>query len=184
MTTNEPLQRLLSAAEKLIYANGINATGMEAIVSESGVARKTIYRHFPTKEELVAEVLRQRDKRWMNWFIASTSQVTDPKARILSSFDALEEWFSTSDFNGCAFINAAGECGSASTLIGSVAKEHKVNLEHYLGQLASEYGASDPYKMASDLLLLIEGAITVAKVMGDKTAARNAQHLAERLFFH
>lgn len=181
MTENEPLQRLLAATEKLIYANGIHATGMEAIVSASGVARKTIYRYFSTKEDLIAEVLRQRDKRWMNWFINSTSAVTEPKARILASFDALEEWFSTEDFNGCAFINAAGECGSTSTLIAAVAKEHKVNLERYLEQLAVVYEADDPKKMAEDLLLLIEGAITVAKVMGDKTAAENGKRLAEKL---
>lgn len=181
MTTNEPLQRLLAATEKLIYANGINATGMDAIVNASGVARKTIYRHFPTKEVLIAEVLKQRDQRWMHWFMTSTSMVSEPKARMLASFDALEKWFSTEDFNGCAFINAAGECGSTSTLIKAVAKEHKVNLERYLERLAAEYGADEPKKMAADLLLLIEGAITVAKVMGDKTAAKNGKRLAEQL---
>lgn len=181
MTTNEPLQRLLATTEKLIYANGINATGMEAIVNASGVARKTIYRHFPTKEDLVAEVLRQRDQRWMQWFIASTTKVTEPKARLLASFDALGEWFSTEDFNGCAFINAAGECGHSSKLIREVAREHKVNLERYLAQLATAYGSADPQKLAFDVLLLIEGAITVAKVMGDKTAARTGKRLAEQL---
>jgi len=181
MTTNEPLQRLLLATEKLIYANGINATGMDAIVSESGVARKTIYRNFSTKEALIAEVLKQRDQRWMQWFIAATSQVTAPKTRILACFDALEAWFATPDFNGCAFINAAGECGSTSPLIAAVAKEHKVNLERYLEELAAAYGAAEPQKMAAELLLLIEGAITVAKVMGDKQAASTGKQLAERL---
>lgn len=181
MTTNEPLQRLFLATEKLIYANGINATGMDAIVSESGVARKTIYRNFSTKEALIAEVLKQRDQRWMQWFIAATSQVTTPKTRILACFDALEAWFATPDFNGCAFINAAGECGSTSPLIAAVAKEHKVNLERYLAELAAAYGAAEPQKMAAELLLLIEGAITVAKVMGDKQAASTGKQLAERL---
>lgn len=182
MTTNEPLQRLLLATEKLIYANGINATGMDAIVSESGVARKTIYRNFSTKEALIAEVLKQRDQRWMQWFIAATSQVTAPKTRILACFDALEAWFATPDFNGCAFINAAGECGSTSPLIAAVAQEHKVNLERYLTELALAYGAAEPQKMAAELLLLIEGAITVAKVMGDKQASNTGKQLAERLF--
>jgi len=181
MTTNEPLQRLLLATEKLIYANGINATGMDAIVSESGVARKTIYRNFSTKEALIAEVLKQRDQRWMQWFIAATSQVTAPKTRILACFDALEAWFATPDFNGCAFINAAGECGSTSPLIAAVAKEHKVNLERYLEELAVADGAAEPQKMAAELLLLIEGAMTVAKVMGDKQAASTGKQLAERL---
>ncbi len=176
-----PVQRLLSTTERLIYANGINATGLDAIVKESGVARKTIYTNFHTKEGLVAEVLKQRDKRWMSWFIQASSKQADPKARLLSTFDALEEWFNGSDFNGCAFINAAGEVGSTSEPIAAIAKEHKVNLENYLEELARSYGASDPKQMAADFLILIDGAITVAKVMGDKEAAQNAKHLALRL---
>jgi AcrR family transcriptional regulator len=179
--TITPVQRLLSATEKLIYSNGITATGLDAIVKESGVARRTIYRNFTTKDGLVAEVLKQRDKRWMNWFVQATSQNSDPKIRLLSTFDALEEWFHSSDFNGCAFINAAGEVGNTSEQIAAIAKEHKVNLENYLESLAKDYGATDPKKMAADFLILIDGAITVAKVMGDKEAAKNAKHLALRL---
>lgn len=179
--TITPVQRLLIATEKLIYSNGINATGLDAIVKESGVARKTIYRNFTTKEGLVAEVLKQRDLRWMNWFIKASSHHSDPKTRLLSTFDALEEWFNSADFNGCAFINAAGEVGKTSDQIAAIAKEHKVNLEHYLEGLAKDYGTPDPKKMASDFLILIDGAITVAKVMGDKEAAKNAKHLASRL---
>lgn len=179
--TTTPVQRLLTTTEKLIYANGINATGLDAIVKESGVARKTIYTNFHTKEGLIAEVLKQRDKRWMNWFIQASSKHADPKIRLLSTFDALEEWFNSSDFNGCAFINAAGEVGNTSELIAAITKEHKVNLGEYLESLAKDYGASDPKKMAADFLILIDGAITVAKVMGDKMAAKNAKHLAVRL---
>lgn len=175
---SEPVQRLLSTTEKLIYANGINATGLDAIVKESGVARKTIYSHFSTKEGLVAEVLKQRDQRWMNWFIQATSRDTDPKARLLSTFEALEAWFMTLDFNGCAFINAAGEVGNTSEAIAEVTKDHKVNLGNYLESLATEYGAPDPKELAAEFLILIDGAITVAKVMGDKMAARNAKRLA------
>lgn len=179
--TITPVQRLLSTTEKLIYSNGITATGLDAIVKESGVARGTIYKNFTTKEDLVAEVLKQRDKRWMKWFVQASSQHSDPKLRLLSTFDALEEWFNSSDFNGCAFINAAGEVGKTSDQIAAIAKEHKVNLENYLRDLAKDYGATNPIKMASDFLILIDGAITVAKVMGDKEAAKNAKHLALRL---
>lgn len=178
---NDPLQRLLATTERLIYANGINATGMDAIVKASGVARKTIYSKFSTKEGLVAEVLRQRDKRWMDWFVAATSRATDPRARLLSAFDALEAWFATPDFNGCAFINAAGEAGNTSAPIREVTRQHKINLESYLQQLAAEEGAADPAQLAAEFLILIDGAITVAKVMGSRRAAQDARRMAERL---
>lgn len=181
MPSTPPLQRLLLATEKLIYANGINATGMDAIVKESGVARKTIYSKFPTKEDLVGEVLRQRDIRWMGWFISATSRESNPKARLLSTFDALEEWFATPDFNGCAFINAAGEVGNGCSKIAEVAKDHKLNLLKYLQELTAQLGVPDAEQMATEFLILLDGAITVAKVLHDKNAARNAKRVAQRL---
>jgi AcrR family transcriptional regulator len=71
ISSTETMDKLLAATERLIYAGGICATGMDAIVKSSGVARKTIYRYFRTKDELVAEALRKRDERWMRWFIAT-----------------------------------------------------------------------------------------------------------------
>lgn len=176
-----PLQRLLATTEKLIYANGITATGVDLIARESGVSRKTIYDKFSTKEGLIAEVLCQRDQRWMSWFVLSTSKFTDPRDRLLSTFDALEEWFFAPDFNGCAFINAAGELGNTSDVISEVSKQHKVNLLEYLESLAIELGVNDPEHLAVDFLLLLDGAITLAKVMGNKHAARNGKLIAKLL---
>jgi AcrR family transcriptional regulator len=174
-------QKLLKATERLIYRGGILATGMDAIVRESGVSRKTIYSHFPSKEALVAHVLQERDARWMDWFIRATSRAKSPAARLLSAFDALDEWFHSEDFNGCAFINAAGEIGDANDPIRVIAHEHKARLRDYLRGIAAELPATYPDRLASELLILIDGAITVAKVMGHKSAAREAQQLAQRL---
>ncbi len=181
ISLTETKKKLLDATERLIYAGGICATGMDLIVKSSGVARKTIYRYFRTKDELVAEALSKRDERWMRWFITESSKVGTPADKLLATFDALEQWFFTPDFRGCAFINAAGEIGDASDPIRAVAKEHKVKLRNFLRQLAEEYGADDPDELATEFLILIDGAITVALVMGDKGAARSAQKLARKL---
>jgi AcrR family transcriptional regulator len=178
---SETRTRLLDATERLIYAGGICATGMDAIVRESGVARKTIYRYFRTKDELVAEALRKRDVRWMQWFIETSGGAKNAEAKLLATFDALEQWFSAPDFRGCAFINAAGEIGDGADPIRAVAKEHKQKLRDYLRQLAQEHGAGDPDDLASAFLILIDGAITVALVMDRKEAAREAQQLARKL---
>src|SRR5690606_3352548 len=132
----ETQKKLLAATERLIYAGGIADTGMDRIVKESGVARKTIYRYYRDKDELVADALAKRDVRWMNWFITASSKADTPAGRLLATFDALEEWFFTPDFRGCAFINAAGEIGDPDTPIRAVAREHKVKLYAYLRQLA------------------------------------------------
>ncbi|HEY0800772.1 MAG TPA: TetR/AcrR family transcriptional regulator [Steroidobacteraceae bacterium] len=154
---------------------------MDAIVKSSGVARKTIYRYFGTKDELVAEALRKRDERWMRWFIDGSNRAATPTGRLLETFVVLEGWFFTPDFRGCAFINAAGEIGDAKDPIREVAKQHKINLRNYLQQLAEEHGADDPGELAEEFLLLIDGAITLALVMGNKEAARKAQNLARKL---
>src|SRR5690606_18301389 len=86
-TSNDTLKKLLDTTERLIYAGGIGATGMDQIVKVSGVARKTIYRHFKTKDELVAEALRKRDERWMNWFIAESEKGGTPAGKLLATFD-------------------------------------------------------------------------------------------------
>ncbi|GGC02425.1 TetR family transcriptional regulator [Oxalicibacterium flavum] len=177
----ETQKKLLAATERLIYAGGIAATGMDRIVKESGVARKTIYRYYRDKDELVADALAKRDVRWMDWFIAASGKADTPAGRLLATFDALEQWFFTPDFRGCAFINAAGEIGDPGDPIREVAKEHKVKLHTYLRQLAEEYGADDPDELASEFLILIDGAITVALVLEKKEAAREAQKLARKL---
>jgi AcrR family transcriptional regulator len=177
----EPRQKLLDATDRLVYAGGICATGMDLIVKSSGVARKTIYRHFTTKNELVAEALKQRDARWLLWFTETSRRAHSPAGKLLATFDALEQWFLTPDFRGCAFINAAGEVGDESDPIRAVVRQHKIKLRDFLRQLAQEYGADDPGQLASEFLILIDGAITVASITGDKNAARTAQGLARKL---
>lgn len=180
-TPNDTLKKLLDTTERLIYAGGIGATGMDQIVKVSGVARKTIYRHFKTKDELVAEALRKRDERWMNWFITESEKGGTPVGKLLATFDALEQWFFTPDFRGCAFINAAGEIGDPADPIRAVSKLHKVKLHDYLLQLTKEYSAADPEELAYEFLMLIDGAITVALVMNDRNAARKGKQLARKL---
>ena len=175
-------QKLLETTEKLIYRDGIMATGMDAIVKASGVSRKTIYSHFDSKEALVAQALQDRDERWMAWFVATSSRAETPAGRIRATFDALDAWFHSEDFNGCAFINAAGEIGDADHPIRVATKQHKLRLRAYLRQLAEAYAAENPDRMADELMILIDGAITVAKVLGRKQAAREAQQLASKLF--
>ncbi|MEA5126080.1 TetR/AcrR family transcriptional regulator [Xanthomonas floridensis] len=177
----QPNAALLDATERLIYAGGIHATGMEAIVKASGVARKTLYRLYPTKDALVEAALLRRDERWMAWFEAATSHSADPVARLLSCFDALQDWFADSRFHGCAFLNAAGETGDPNHVIRLAARAHKQRLYAYLHSLVVATGRPDPDALAQQLLVLIDGAIAVALVFGGTDAATTAQHAARRL---
>jgi len=173
--------RLLRATETLIYQGGIHATGMDAIVKASGVARKSVYKHYPTKDALVAAALQARDERWMQWFIAATTQAATPRARLLSVFDALQEWFASDGFHGCAFINAAGEIGDAEHPIRKVSRLHKKRLLSHVLSLMQAAGLPEPEETARQWLVLIDGAIAVALVTGDLSITHSAQRAAEAL---
>ena len=194
-TSTEPLisgsarERLLDATEALIYAGGIHATGVDAIVRQSGTARKSFYTHFGSKDALVAAALERRDERWMNWFIQGTLRHGEStRTRLLGMFDVLREWFASADFHGCAFLNAAGEIASAEDPIRVVAREHKERLLAFVRTQCDEYMAernvadsNQAARLARQWLILIDGAIGVALVSGEPDAALDARAAAEHL---
>lgn len=176
-----PAQALLAATERLVYAGGIHATGVDAIVKASGVARKTLYSRYASKDALVADALRGRDERWMRWFIEATSTEADPVRRLLSIFPALRQWFESEGFHGCAFLNAAGEIGDPDSDIRAVSREHKRKLLDYLETLTRAACLPEPEALAREFLILIDGASAVALVFGGAHAAEDAERAARRL---
>lgn len=181
MTHNETRDIILDVTEKLIYRHGIAATGMDFLVKTAGVSRKSIYRYFANKDELVVAALQRRDERWMQWLRDEVERVDDSGERLLALFSALKAWFGSADFRGCAFINTSGETGNPQDPVRLLAKAHKQKLFEYTRQLCQAHGTPDPERQAAQLLILIDGAITVALVMGDSTAADNAQCMARTL---
>jgi AcrR family transcriptional regulator len=181
-------ERLLDAAEALIYAGGIHATGVDAIVKQSGTARKSFYAYFESKDALVAAALERRDERWMNWFIGGTQRRgKTARERLLGMFEVLREWFASDDFHGCAFLNAAGEIASAEAPIRIVARKHKERLLDFVrtecDAFASESSmdARRAARLSRQWLLLLDGAIAVALVSGEADVALDAQKAAETL---
>ncbi|KWE46198.1 TetR family transcriptional regulator [Burkholderia ubonensis] len=195
MTSYEPQpgepgarDRLLDAAEALIYSGGIHATGVDAIVKRSGAARKSFYSHFESKEALVVAALERRDERWMRWFVDATlARGKTPRTQLLGMFDVLRDWFMQPDFHGCAFLNASGEIADADDPVRIVARAHKARLLAFvrerLDALADDAGIERRTlaRVARQWLVLIDGAIGVALVSGDATAARDARATAELL---
>ncbi|KUF11312.1 TetR family transcriptional regulator [Pseudoponticoccus marisrubri] len=167
--------------------NGFNATGIDRILAESGVAKMTLYKHFRSKDELILAALELRDQRFRTWLEAEIEQATDdPEARLLALFDALETWFRGEafkelGFSGCAFINAASEFADQSHPAHQLSAEHKQRVVDYLERLCRDAGLSDPVGMAEQLALLKEGAIATAHVRNHPDAARRARQMAQTL---
>jgi len=174
-------EKILATAEQLIYENGIHATGMDLLVKTSGVARKSIYRYFANKDDVAAAALNARDVRWMQWFRSECDKAESAQARIIGMFDVLKSWFVSDGFRGCAFINTAGEIGDAEDPIRQIAKLHKKKLLDYTFELTSQLAVDDPMGLARQLFVLIEGTITVARVMGDHSSLESAKEVAKLL---
>lgn len=177
--TTDTRDKILTTAEQLIYQNGIHAMGMDLLVKTSGVARKSIYRHFANKEDVATAALIERDERWMQWFRTESDKGKTPQERILSMFTVLNSWFESDGFRGCAFINTAGEVGDPEDPVRQIAKMHKQKLLDYTLELAEQLNVEHPGDLARQLLILLEGAITMSYVMGDGSAADNAQDIAK-----
>lgn len=171
---------VLNTAERLFYAQGVHAVGMDDIRDGSGVSLKRMYRSFATKERLVTEVLRRRDVIWRDRLATYvTEATTDPVGRLLAVFDWLRQWFSEPDFRGCAWINVFGELGGGSPDVVAQARAHKTAFRSYLGDLVAAAGL--PSSLADHLSLLAEGAMTTAAISGSASPARQARDVARIL---
>ncbi|WP_405858921.1 TetR/AcrR family transcriptional regulator [Streptomyces sp. NBC_00090] len=181
MATNAK-ERLLGAAERLFYEEGIRAVGIERILSESGVGRASFYRHFPSKDDVVVEVLRRRDGMWRAWLdgrIAASER--SPRELPLALFDGLAERFAAAEFRGCAFINTMVETADPDSPAHHVAAEHKEKVIAVLDRLLGEGGYVDHESLARQLALLGDGAIVTAVREGTPEAAVRARGVAEIL---
>ena len=174
--------RIMQAAATLFYQEGVHSVGIDRIIAESGVAKMSLYNHFKSKDALIAAWLEQRDASWREWFQNTVEkQATDPIERLLAMFDALEEWFSQSDFRGCAFINSSVELVDPEHPGYQVAIEHQQAMYDYILQLVNAAKIDNPEVVGEQLLLLVEGAIVVAMMRRRPAAAAHAKAAAARL---
>ena len=175
-------QRLVTAAYELFSARGVQATGVDAIIELSGVARQTMYRHFASKHDLVLAFLERRDELWTRkWLQAEVERRTsDPKARLLAIFDVFDEWFRRPDFEGCSFINVMLEYPDAADPIHRASASYLAGIRHFLDDLARRAGIPDAEDFACDWHILMKGSI-VAAGEGDRDAAQRAQRIGRLL---
>src|SRR5882757_1035452 len=175
--------RLLGAATHLFCKNGINATGIDAIINEAGTAKTTLYKLFGSKTNLVHAVLESEGKAWREWFIAAIEAGGgDPQTKLTRIFPALKRWFAEERFYGCPFINAVAEHDKDQKQFRNIALRHKKVVLAHIEKLAGEMGAAEPEVLAHQLALLIDGAIVAAMVSGNPAVADTAGLAACSLF--
>jgi AcrR family transcriptional regulator len=178
----KPRERILDAAYDLFSKRGIRAVGTEEVLAQAGVAKSTLYRHFPSKEALVLAFLQRREQRWTREFVlaAATGRGSTPRERLLAVFDVFDEWFHRDDFEGCSFINVLLEMGDVESPLGKASAAHLEYIRSVVRTLAEEAGVQDSETFAHSWHILMKGSI-VAAGEGDELAGKRARAMGEDL---
>jgi AcrR family transcriptional regulator len=176
-------QRIIEAALRLFYGEGIRATGIDRIIAEAKVAKMSFYHHFPSKSDLICAFLEERHRRWTAWFAGSVARHGRPgnASKLAAVADALGEWFADPGFRGCAFINTSAEFTDHEAREHAIVISHKQELEERLIALAQADGLNEPERAGRLALLIVEGAIVRAQMSSLNEAAKDARDLLEIL---
>jgi AcrR family transcriptional regulator len=174
--------RILEAAYELFSRHGTRAVGVDAIVAESGVAKMSLYRNFPSKDALILAFLDLRERRWTNdWLRAQVlARAATPGGRLLAIFDVLGEWFAQDEFEGCSFINVMLELDDRRHAVRRESVARLAAIRAFVAELAQAAGVGDPDGFARQWHILMKGSI-VAAAEGDALAAARARELGELL---
>lgn len=165
---NPKRQLLIDTALSLFYKNGINSIGINEILSISGVAKRTLYSHFPSKEALILAALQQRHEIFSSWLDSKLSGTQSDKEVIHQLFSALASWFENQeptlgDFRGCFFINTSAEFSDLNSDILRFCHYHKEQIR----ELIAQHLKSSDNKLIDAICIMKEGAIVTAHLSGN-----------------
>jgi AcrR family transcriptional regulator len=181
-TTHSAREQLLETAARLFFQVGYRAVGVDTIVAESGVGKMTLYRHFPSKDDLIVAYLKESNEKFWDWFNQATAQSAgQPRNQLLAFFRALEKLAVKPMCYGCPFLNAAVDFPERDHPGHQVALEHKQAVRARFRELAKQAGARSPEALADQLLLLMDGAFMAVRMFGVRNPAAGVTQAAEAL---
>jgi AcrR family transcriptional regulator len=173
-------EHILAVAGELFYNRGIRAVGVDVIIAEAGIAKATLYRHFPGKEDIVVAYLEARKARLVDAFVDCLQHKDAAYSeRILSVFDGLLKNLRAPSFRGCAFLMAVAEYGESSR-VREAARSYKLFLRDKLKSLL-DGEVKDSEDLAEQLLLIYEGAIATAVLRPETDPGARARRCAEMI---
>ena len=170
----EMQRRILETADRLFYRDGILAVGVDTVAAEIGISKRTLYNHYPSKDDLIAAYLRRR---------FTPLEITDapPQEQILQLFNRLEPSFTDKGFRGCPFVNAVTELAEVSHEVNELAIAFKESRRKWFRELLDKLGVENGDLLATQMALLLDGAIAAALVRRDPKVAQAAKAAAQVL---
>jgi AcrR family transcriptional regulator len=181
LSTSKPRERIIQTASNLFYNHGYRAIGIDRIINESGVAKMTFYKHFPSKDDLIAEYLHTATDQFWTWMDAVTAKHKTPRKQLEAMFESIAKVASSPQCMGCAFTHAAAEFPDANHLGHIAALEYKNGVLAKLEELARAARAKNPQGLARDLMMVMDGAWAAARMYGAGNHASRAGETARVL---
>jgi AcrR family transcriptional regulator len=182
---NKTAEKVLSTASRLFYANGVRAVGIEWIVAESGVAKTSLYRHFQTKDELVAAFLEREDREfWQQWDQVVATAPPNPRAELMALLEWIGRRVSRDGYRGCPQINVAAEFADPDHPARKIRRRHKAAMLERLRHIVDMTEVWRPDDTSVQLALLIDGAFTSDGRLSKTAAVRILQNGADALLRH
>ncbi|MFM1977996.1 MAG: hypothetical protein RLZZ151_511 [Pseudomonadota bacterium] len=175
-------EKILTVATDLFQTRGINSTGVDTIVAVAGTTKMTLYKYFKSKELLILEVLEQGHQEFQSWLNTKLNQSSKkPADKLQKLFDFVEEWVTSPDFRGMAFMKASAEFPNEENIIHKLSAEHAKEFRNYIAELASQAGVIEVEALALQLSMLIEGAIQAEQMKRGSGAIKYAKKAAKVL---
>ena len=175
-------ERISRAAYELFSRQGVRDVGIDAVIARAGTAKMTLYRNFPSKDDLILDFLRRRERLWTEGWLQHESRNRDerPQEQLLAIFDLFDEWFQRPDFEGCPFLTTMMEVNDRTHPVHRASVEHLARIRGYLCERAEAAGVADAPLLARQWHILMKGSIMAAHE-GDTGAAAAARQLGELL---
>jgi len=180
-TEASPKEKLFQKAARLFYQHGYRAIGVDTIAAESGIGKMTLYRHYPSKDDLIVAYLKDSDETFWANFDEIVKEAITPREKLLAFFESLQEYVNTPACYGCPFLNVATEYPEAHHPGHQIALEHKQSVRAKFRTLAKEAGAREPNVLADQLFLLMDGAYMASRMFGAKNPASHLASAAKTL---
>ena len=175
-------ERIFEVAKDLFYRQGIRAVGVETIVAAAGATKMSLYRTFPSKDDLVVAYLKERDEIYWQWWDGVVARHPgSPRQQIVALFKSVAGKTTRPGYRGCPFTNAITEFPEADHPGRAVAAANKAKLRDRLRELAVAVGAREPDRLGDQLFLLMEGAYASGQAMGQSGPALNLAEAADAL---
>ncbi|MEO0965329.1 MAG: TetR/AcrR family transcriptional regulator [Planctomycetota bacterium] len=161
-------ERILESAWELLTARGAAATSMDEVIAAAGVAKQTLYNHFPTKDRLVSATLAAGAERFQAAFVEGVrAEAEDPAERLLAGFGVVKRVMAAGGYPGCTFLGAATEDRSVGGEASELVRLHEASIRGVFEGWAEAAGLAEPGGVAAQLLVLLNGALATSMVERD-----------------